>query len=71
MIAPYVPVVSVVTPEMPTRHFNTVNDLVTEIASARVWGGLHYRGSALAGIKLGTQVADWTLQRYFLPAGSK
>jgi hypothetical protein len=47
--------------------FKTVNDLQREIVNARVWAGLHYRGSALEGLKLARNVARWTLQRYFLP----
>ena len=51
-----------------THHFNSVSDLVNEIVNARIWGGLHYRGSALVGVELGHHVAQWTLQRYFLPS---
>ena len=47
--------------------FNTVNDLQREVANARVWAGLHYRGSTMAGLDLARQVARWTLRRYFLP----
>ena len=47
--------------------FRTVNDLQREIVNARVWAGLHYRGSALEGLDLARNVARWTLQRYFLP----
>jgi hypothetical protein len=47
--------------------FKTVNDLQREIVNARVWAGLHYRGSALEGLELARNVARWTLQRYFLP----
>jgi hypothetical protein len=49
------------------RHYAKVNDLQREIVDARVWAGLHYRGSAVAGVVLGRQVAHWTLKRYFLP----
>jgi hypothetical protein len=45
----------------PSRHFDTVGDLITEIRNARVWGGLHYRGSTLVGSRLGDQVARWDL----------
>ncbi len=48
--------------------FETVNDLQLEVVNARVWAGLHYRGSALEGLELARQVARWTLRRYFLPA---
>ena len=47
--------------------FETVNDLNREVVNARVWAGLHYRGSALEGLELARQVARWTLRRYFLP----
>jgi len=50
-----------------THTFKTVNDLQREVVNARVWAGLHYRGSALEGLKLARKVADWTLRRYFLP----
>lgn len=45
----------------PSRHYDTVDELITEIHNARVWGGLHYRGSTLVGSRLGEQVARWDL----------
>jgi hypothetical protein len=50
-----------------THTFKTVNDLKREVVNARVWAGLHYRGSALEGLELARNVARWTLRRYFLP----
>jgi hypothetical protein len=50
-----------------TRHFATVHDLVSEVVNARVWVGFHFRGSTEGGAELGRQVADWALERYFLP----
>ena len=47
--------------------FRRVSDLQQEVADARVWGGLHYRGSVNAGLELARRVARWTLRRYFLP----
>ena len=47
----------------PSRHFDTVDQMITEIRNARVWGGLHYRGSTLVGSRLGDQVARWDLLR--------
>ena len=52
---------------IPARSYATANDLVKEIIEARVWAGLHYRGSDEAGANLGRKVAHWTLKRYFLP----
>jgi hypothetical protein len=50
------------------QTFRTANDLDREVVNARVWAGLHYRGSALEGLELARKVARWTLQRYFQPA---
>jgi hypothetical protein len=49
------------------RYYATANDLTREIIDARVWAGIHYRGSDEAGANLGRKVAHWTLKRYFLP----
>jgi hypothetical protein len=51
-----------------TQTFDRSRDLQRQIVNARVWAGLHYRGSDLAGIELGRHVARWTLQRYFRPS---
>jgi hypothetical protein len=50
-----------------TQHFNTVQDLLQNVADARVWAGLHYRFSTTAGVKLGTQVSQYDLQHNFQP----
>jgi hypothetical protein len=50
-----------------TRHYQTAGQLIDEVANARIWGGLHFRFSTTTGIRLGQQVASWTLQRYFQP----
>jgi hypothetical protein len=54
-----------------TRHFNTVEELDSEIVNARVWIGFHYRHSVDDGIKLGENVANWTLKRYFTQVKAK
>ena len=51
------------------HHFATVDDMVTEAGNARVWAGLHYRFSVLAGNTLGIKVADYDLQHAFQPVG--
>jgi hypothetical protein len=50
-----------------SQTFATVDDLLTQLVNARVWIGFHYRHSVTAGESLGTAVANWELQRYFLP----
>jgi len=49
------------------QHFTTADDLRTQIVNARVWAGLHYRFSVLAGNTLGIKVADYDLQHAFQP----
>jgi len=51
------------------EHFNTADDLRAEIVNARVWGGLHYRFSVVAGVLLGHQVAGYDLKHAFQPIG--
>jgi len=47
------------------RHFETAEQLRREIIEARLWAGLHYRGSTEAGVKLGQQVAHYELEHAF------
>jgi hypothetical protein len=61
---------STVVPSMPTRHFNSGHELRREIVDARLWGGLHYRFSTRAGVRLGRDVARYDLAHAFRPAGS-
>jgi hypothetical protein len=50
-----------------TQTFDRPADLKRQVADARVWAGLHYRGSTVAGLQLAQDVARWTLQRFFRP----
>ena len=54
-----------------SRMFPTVQTLDDEIVNARVWIGFHFRSSVIAGENLGTSVANWELQRYFLPTNDQ
>jgi hypothetical protein len=49
------------------RHFDTADQLREEIINARVWGGLHYRGSSEIAVRLGTKVARYDLRHGFRP----
>jgi hypothetical protein len=49
------------------RHFDTTQQLLDEIVNARLWAGLHYRGSTEAGVKLGQEVAHFDLRHAFGP----
>jgi hypothetical protein len=47
------------------RHFESANQLREEIVNARLWAGLHYRGSGEAGVDLGRNVAHYDLNHAF------
>jgi hypothetical protein len=47
-----------------SRHYNTSDDLISEVANARIWAGLHYRFSTTAGVELGKAVAKWDLDHF-------
>jgi hypothetical protein len=48
-----------------TEHFDTAQQLRDEIVNARVWAGLHWRSSVIAGENLGDSVAGWSLSHNF------
>ena len=49
------------------HHFDKANQLRAEVINARVWGGVHYRTSAEAGVALGRSVAKYDLRHAFEP----
>jgi hypothetical protein len=49
------------------RYFKMPNDLRNEIIDARLWAGLHYRFSSVAGVELGRKVAMYDLRHAFQP----
>jgi hypothetical protein len=49
-----------------SQHFASTQDLLQNVADARVWAGLHYRFSTTAGVEIGRQVSQWDLQHNFL-----
>ena len=48
-----------------TEHFDTAQQLKDEVVNARVWAGLHWRNSVIAGETVGDSVAGWALSHYF------
>ena len=49
------------------RHYDMPNDLRDEVIYARLWAGLHYHPSSVAGVVLGRQVAKFDLRHAFKP----
>lgn len=50
-----------------THHFDSAEQLREEIVGARLWAGLHYRGSTEAGVDLGRKIAHYDLDHAFKP----
>ena len=48
-----------------TRQYATTQQLKDQIIDARVWAGLHWRHSVIAGETIGDSVAQWSLSHYF------
>jgi VCPO second helical-bundle domain len=51
------------------RHFDKAIDLRHEIIYARLWAGLHYHFSSVAGVVLGRNLAKYGLGHAFQPVG--
>jgi hypothetical protein len=49
------------------RHYDRPGELRHEIIEARLWAGLHYRFSGVAGVVLGRKVAKFDLRHAFGP----
>jgi hypothetical protein len=47
-----------------THHYATLGDLLAEVGDARIWGGLHWRFSTDAGVRLGGKVAGAVLRSW-------
>ncbi len=50
-----------------THNFTSFEDVVREVDSARIFGGMHFRHSVKAGNRLGRLVAEHMLRHQFLP----
>ena len=49
------------------RHYDTTDELRSQVVNARVWGGIHYRFSGEAGVQLGRKTAHYGLNHAFKP----
>ncbi len=50
-----------------TRHYESTKTFVRDMRVARIYGGMHYRGSTRHGAALGRAVADWVVEHNFRP----
>jgi hypothetical protein len=56
--------------EPKVRTFDTFSQPLAELIEARIWAGLHYRSSDVAGQLLGRNVANYGAANYFQPVGN-
>jgi hypothetical protein len=52
---------------MAEHHFTSTDDIVKEVINARIFGGMHYRTSAVHGSVIARKVAQYVSTHYFLP----
>lgn len=50
-----------------TRSWKTVDELVQEVANARIYDGVHYRNSGEVGTAMGKQIGELAIKKYFRP----
>lgn len=53
----------------PVRHYRKIDEMVTDLKVARIYGGMHYRNSVNDGATLGKNVANYIGRNYFRPTG--
>jgi hypothetical protein len=51
------------------HDFERTQDLRQEIIDARIYGGMHYRTSAVHGMVIANKAAHWVSRHHFLPVG--
>lgn len=49
----------------PVIRYRKIDDFVTDLKVARIYGGMHYRNSTNDGATLGVRVANWIGKNYF------
>lgn len=54
-----------------THAYESIHEMLREIKSARVHGGMHFRFSNDDGVTLGRRTADWVGRNYFRPVGRR
>jgi hypothetical protein len=53
-----------------TRHYTSFSQAASEVTNARIWSGLHFRHSMVAGAQLGRHVAQQILTRFAAAAAN-
>ncbi len=50
------------------HRYATTEDMLGDVAGARIYGGMHFRTSTVDGEKLGSKVANQVAENFFKPA---
>jgi hypothetical protein len=63
------PEISMTSPGAPgvVRRWTTAKAFADEVSAARIWGGIHYRTSAVVGQRMGRQIGEYAVQHYLKP----
>jgi hypothetical protein len=61
---------SISSPNYPnfTWTFDRFSDATAQVKEARIWAGIHFRHACDIGEQVGTEVSDYLLQNFLLPA---
>ena len=54
-------------PNGKPRSFAQANDVIPEVANARVWGGIHYRNSTDVGVAMGRAIGKYIVDNKLQP----
>jgi hypothetical protein len=49
------------------HHFTNTDDIIKEVIDARIYGGMHYRTSAVHGSVIARKVSHYVAEHYFQP----
>jgi len=69
-IGPTFPEVGMTSPTAPgvVRRWTTAKAFTDEVSAARIYGGLHYRTSAVVGQAMGRKIGELAVKQYLTPA---
>jgi hypothetical protein len=63
------PEITMTSPGAPgvVRRWTTAKAFTDEVSAARIWGGIHYRTSAVVGQRMGRQIGEYAVHHHLKP----
>ena len=49
------------------RQYDSGAVLRSDVVNARMWLGIHFRSADEVGVRMGEEIAEWAMDRYFEP----